>query len=384
MAHSKRNTSLPHFTSYERSLLRSTWGTQRTRLSRESFLPFGSCQLCLQPARAPVVACAANGDLFCRECAISDLLAQRKEIKRVERERDEAKKRLSEDDAQALEQAKLRELHEFELISMGIEGSHKNSKKRKVPTMEDGSNKEDDSGSRVDAATEAFRQREIEVNGKRRKVFELGEAEIARYAKSEQERLKREIEREKSESKSALPSFWVPSLTPGTKSDVMSKPVKLAPLCPGSTEENRHEYSLKSLVDVHFTEEKAEESSSTAQRVCPSCKKALTNGLKAMLTKPCGHVICLPCVTKFMAPETTIDPHETDQSESAIGRILCYVCETDITPSSKHKSKPKEKGKEKEEKSKIKPGLVEIRSEGTGFAKGGDNMAKKQGVAFQC
>ncbi|CRG90545.1 Nitric oxide synthase-interacting protein homolog [Talaromyces islandicus] len=395
MAHSKRNTSLPHFTSYERSLLRSTWGTQRTRLSRESFLPFGSCQLCLQPARAPVVACAANGDLFCRECAISDLLAQRKEIKRLEKLREEARKRIAEDDALVLEQAKARELREFELVSMGIVDANKHSKKRKAPTMEDGKNNNsngnnnknnnnntDNEGGHVE---EEFRQRQIEdVDGKRRKIFELGEAEIARYTQSEQERLKKEIEREKAESKSALPSFWVPSLTPATENDVLSKPVKLTPICPGSTDDGtRHEYSLKTLVDVHFTEEKADDStSSSLSRVCPSCKKALTNGLKAMLTKPCGHVICQPCVTKFMTPETTIDPHDkSSHSESTVGRLLCYVCETDITPGLK---KSKSKSADKEEKSKIKPGLVEIRSEGTGFAKGGDNMAKRKGVAFQC
>jgi nitric oxide synthase-interacting protein len=196
MAHSKRNTSLPHFTSYERSLLRNNWGTQRTRLTRESFLPFGSCRLCLQPARAPVVACATNGDLFCRECAINDLLAQRKEIKRLEREREEARKRMAEDDARTLEAAKMRELREFELVSMGLEGvaaangNGNNPKKRKVmsSTMTE---------AEVDAATESFRQREIDVNGKRRKVFELGEVGMARYAKEEQERLKKEIERER-------------------------------------------------------------------------------------------------------------------------------------------------------------------------------------------
>lgn len=205
MAHSKRNTSLPHFTSYERSLLRSNWGTQRTRLSRESFLPFGSCQLCLQPARAPVVACATNGDLFCRECAINDLLAQRKEIQRLEKEREESVRRSAEDEARLMQEARGRELKEFELVSMGLEGSKsENNKKRKAPTMEKEAEKGNGNGKeelttegRIDAATEAFRQKEVEVNGKRRKVFELGEAEIARYANSELERLKRKIEMEK-------------------------------------------------------------------------------------------------------------------------------------------------------------------------------------------
>ena len=79
----------------------------------------------MQPARNPVVACAANGDLFCRECAISDLLAQRQEIKRLEREREDAKRRLEKEGEWAKEEAKAREVQEFELVSMGLEGSRK-------------------------------------------------------------------------------------------------------------------------------------------------------------------------------------------------------------------------------------------------------------------
>lgn len=87
----------------------------------------------------------------------------------------------------------------------------------------------------------------------------------------------------KSEStKSALPSFWVPSLTPGTDPNEIAanKAVKLTPICPASTEENRHSYSLKALVEVHFTEEKTSDGS--VARICPSCKKDLSNGLRAM------------------------------------------------------------------------------------------------------
>lgn len=82
--------------------------------------------------------------------------------------------------------------------------------------------------------------------------------------------------------KSALPSFWVPSLTPGTDPNEIAAnmTIKLTPICPGSTDTSRHSYSLKSLVEVHFAEEKGPGGS--VSRVCPSCKKNLSNGLKAM------------------------------------------------------------------------------------------------------
>jgi nitric oxide synthase-interacting protein len=110
------------------------------------------------------------------------------------------------------------------------------------------------------------------------------------------------------------------------------------------------------------------------------------------VTKPCGHVICAPCVSKFMTPhdQHIPNPHaskEEQETAAALhGQVLCYVCETDVTG----KSKPNGNGNETSKKSKkkdkeaIQPGLVEISSEGTGFASKGGNMGKKSGVAFQC
>jgi nitric oxide synthase-interacting protein len=190
MAHSKRNTSLPHFTSYERSLLRNNWGTKQSTIGRDSFLPFASCRLCLQPARTPVVGCASNGDLFCRECAINDLLAQRQEIKRLERERDDARKRIAEDDERTLLEAKERDLRDFERVSMGLEA--------KADIF--GSNGGAGTKRKAEEESEAlkkFKAREVVVDGKRKRVFELDEKEMARVAGEERERLKNELKMEK-------------------------------------------------------------------------------------------------------------------------------------------------------------------------------------------
>jgi nitric oxide synthase-interacting protein len=85
-----------------------------------------------------------------------------------------------------------------------------------------------------------------------------------------------------------------------------------------------------------------------------------------------------------MTPHKDPDPHATGTPEAERhGRMLCYVCETDITERRSEKSEKKHKEKDKE-KEKIRPGLVAISCEGTGFAGGGNNMAKKSGTAFQC
>lgn len=82
------------------------------------------------------------------------------------------------------------------------------------------------------------------------------------------------------------------------------------------------------------------------------------------------------------------DPYAVDGESTDTGLLRCYVCEEDLTDSNITKKK-KKAGKDgkvagKEEKETLKPGLVEISAEGTGFAGGGKNMAKRAGVAFQC
>lgn len=117
--------------------------------------------------------------------------------------------------------------------------------------------------------------------------------------------------------------------------------------------------------------------------------------LTITVSKPCGHIICQPCVKKFMAPHDTIDPHATKEEQEHTaglqGRILCYVCEADVTPGGPPRDdivdveqNGKKKKKSKKDKEGILPGLVEVCSEGTGFAGRGGNVATKTGVAFQC
>lgn len=89
-----------------------------------------------------------------------------------------------------------------------------------------------------------------------------------------------------------------------------------------------------------------------------------------------------------MTPHDAPDPHATkeeqEQTAALHGLILCYVCEADITPRDSTENSKESGKKKKKDKETIKPGLVEISSEGTGFAGRGGNVATKTGVAFQC
>src|SRR6266568_2184601 len=84
-----------------------------------NLLPSGSCQLCLLPAVDPV-ACS-SGDLFCRECAVSNLLAQRKEIKRLEKALEKQRREEEEERTREDEEARERAVQEFEAVQMGLE-----------------------------------------------------------------------------------------------------------------------------------------------------------------------------------------------------------------------------------------------------------------------
>jgi nitric oxide synthase-interacting protein len=183
---------------------------------------------------------------------------------------------------------------------------------------------------------------------------------------------------ERKAAKGHLPSFWVPGETPDQHHKHADQANK-TPICPSSTPEEPHSLSLKGLTSVNFHEEKSTETGKTV-RTCPSCQKSLSNSSKAMLAIPCGHVLCKPCVDKFLKPEHRHhrDAHDGGPEPET---VHCYVCDADLTTVPESKDGRKEKKKDKEKAPK--PGLVEIRSEGTGFASGGKAVVKRDGVAFQ-
>lgn len=182
-------------------------------------------------------------------------------------------------------------------------------------------------------------------------------------------------------AKNVLPSFWVPSVTPTSNSKdklhEVKKKTKTSPICPSSQERQPHTYSLHTLVTINFAEEESKDTK-TKTRICPSCKKGLSNSSKGMLAKPCGHVLCKACAAQFMIPSGKVDPHASSEDADGPNSVRCYTCDADVT------ERPSKKSSDKKEKEKIRPGIVELKSEGTGFSAGGTNEVKKSGTAFQC
>jgi len=340
-------------------MAQAAWGASSARLTRESFLPFGSCGLCLRRARDPV-ACAAAGDLFCRECALSDLLAQKKALRRAARARAAEDRGAREGQERRDAEAQAAAVKDFELTQAGLEGAGKRRREE-----------EEDEGKEAAAPEER--------DPAKKRKFALDAADLARIADADRARARRALDDEKAAARPVLPSYWAPTVTPGSDRrgplHEVAAAAKTAPVCPASKPGAPHAYSLHALVSVHFDEDGEDDA-----RVCPACRRALSNASRAVLAKPCGHVLCGGCADKFLRPVG--DPHDP-----RAGAARCYVCDADLGDGKPDGDKPAKEGKEGKEgkdKDKIRPGLVPLRSEGTGFSAGGTSEVKKHGVAFQC
>lgn len=364
----KRNTSRAVFTYHERAIAKSSWSSKSARLNRDSYLPFGSCSLCLEIARDPV-ACPL-GDIFCRECALANLLAQKRDLKRAEK----ARRQASQEDARA-QLAKDNEdyqwaVRDFELVQAGLTASRKTVTFDSVTPGENG-------------ASHAARKRKF-------KLDEEGPAEDKATARMAIDSEKVSLsplsyllilfsqQRAESQSSQAgkpiLPSFWTPSLTPDVKDRNLRSTileVKAVPICPSSIEGSPHAISMQRLVTIQFQED-ADKSKSSKRRSCPSCLKALTNSSSPVMVQQCGHVMCLKCVKRFLIPSKA---EAVSGSPNTGPPIACYVCDSPIL------------GKSVTQRPSVislPVGLVLLKSEGTGFSARGCNTVEKSGVGFQC
>ncbi|OAA44891.1 zinc finger containing protein [Metarhizium rileyi] len=345
MSHSKRNTSRAVFTSHERALAKANWSSSSARLNRDSFLPFGSCSLCLNIARDPV-ACQL-GDIFCRECALANLLAQKRELRRAEKIRRETQHEALRAKAADDDEDQKRAVLNFELTQAGLADSNKQR------GTDDSLNQDSSQSARTGA----------------KRKFTLDEDELERIAKEDKAKARKAIEKERA-AKSSLPSFWTPSLTPDVQDSKLpaeNKAIKTAPICPASTEDNTHAISMHKLVTIQFQEGR-DQSARGGPWTCPSCLKTLSNSSSPVMAQQCGHVLCLNCVEKFLIPSSK-------QASAQDASLMCYVCDAPmVSKSAKHGPST----------ARLPAGLVSLKSEGTGFSARGSNTVERSGVAFQC
>lgn len=136
------------------------------------------------------------------------------------------------------------------------------------------------------------------------------------------------------------------------------------PTCPASSDDSPHALSLQKLISLHFEEDK-DPSARNQRRICPSCRKVLSNSAAPVAVRQCGHVFCRNCVKQFLTNPKQAEPQ---------GPLTCLACDTLISP---------KKASDATDNA-LPPGLVPLRSEGTGFAARGASKVEKSHVAFQC
>lgn len=275
---------------------------------------FDACSLCLRHARDPRTC--PDGHVYCQECILEALVAQKKDIRRqqvlLERMRTESEA----DMARARADARDRVLREFETAQSSLGGS-------KPASGSSGSGL----GSGAAAKGGATKVGEDGAPRGTKRVFELDEDEIERLTQEKTQEALSQTARDMAEARKAkLPNFWLvrsqqtrppppppcqsrrraassgltsrlplphptrqPSLTPSaTPENIID--VKLQTLCHAG--KRPHPVSLKALTPVHFTEDPAEKTASGSPVVlCPSCRKSITNNVKAFVLKACGHVL---------------------------------------------------------------------------------------------
>ncbi|OAR00349.1 hypothetical protein LLEC1_00315 [Akanthomyces lecanii] len=367
MSHSKRNTTRPVFTSHERSLAKANWASKSARLHRDSFLPFGSCSLCLELARDPV-SCY-RGDVFCRECALANMLAQKRDMKRADKARRQAELETARTRAVHDDENQRRAVRDFELTQAGFAANGTTAAAAAA-------------AAKPDETSAAIRSDAPQITDKKRK-FELDADELQRIAQQDRTRARRAIEDEKTNipkfqaSKSSLPSFWTPSLTPDATKDAKlleaSKKLKPVAVCPASASDNPHELTLPSLITINFDVQPASAPSSADTRICPSCRKTLTNASSPAMAVACGHVLCLSCIKQFVAPppaRTTTTTTTTKERQDDAPSAACFVCDTPLADVGRSPNLP--------------TGMIALKSEGTGFSARGGNTVERTNVAFQC
>ncbi|XP_006459905.1 hypothetical protein AGABI2DRAFT_219326 [Agaricus bisporus var. bisporus H97] len=333
--HSKNNTASSIFSYAERK--KTEYGTQKQRLGNESMRQFDACTLCLNRARE-TLACE-EGHLFCKECIYTDLLTQKKDIKRQKEKLDAWKREHEEEKIRVREAARERVLADFEKSHLGLAA------------------RSTEIGRTGRTSTEHGR-------GTKRK-FEFDASAVETLQREAEETAMRKIEKEQAEAlKSKLPDFWLPSLTPTYTSNGLPtslRQVKVQTMCRGGTP--AHPVSLKSLFPIKFTffDGSSQQPGSngspsdsgtvkTTSRkdeldpICPACKKQLSNNVLISAAKPCGHVTCKSCTDSLIRTSKQ-----------------CIVCDELL--------------KEKD--------ILELKREGTGFAGGGIAEASRTGVSFQ-
>ncbi|KAM9780530.1 nitric oxide synthase-interacting protein [Neosynchiropus ocellatus] len=261
--HGKNCTAGAVYTYHEKrkDTASSGYGTQSIRLGKDAIKDFDCCCLSLQPCQTPVLT--PDGYLYEKQAILEYILHQKTEI---------AKK------MKAYEKQKKLQKSSSQLES-------KSEEREKV---------------------EKFKTRENSIVSKPINPFTTGEPGKSDVSVAESSAST------SAGSSPALPSFWIPSLTPEAKPTLVKKPSK-AVLCPMSG----RPIKMNELIPVKFTPidpslDRVALLTRQDRYVCAVTRDTLGNSVPCAVLRTSGAVVTQECVEKLIKKDM-IDPVTGEQ-----------------------------------------------------------------------
>eukprot|EP00041_Stephanoeca_diplocostata_P004068 m.40594 g.40594 ORF g.40594 m.40594 type:complete len:305 (-) comp14837_c0_seq2:436-1350(-) len=260
--HGKNATANPVYSASERAkdIREGQYGTQKRRALTESIQAFDCCHLSSQPAKNPVIT--PHGILFDKEYIMENLLYQKQQYKKKMKEYERQREKYEAD------QAKLTSEADDLRVKAFVKMEH----------------------SAAQSGSTAFVKKEEAVGEAGRML-----------------RMKKEtIQTEEGRVVPKLPSFWIPSLTPGAKATEITPPSNKT-TCPITNKPLK----LKDLIPVKFTpadkHSKQKMEARHERYVCAITQKVLRNCIPCVVLKPSGRVITQEAYERLVQPDM-VDP----------------------------------------------------------------------------
>jgi len=257
----------------------SGWGTERARFNKDSMQQFDCCNLSLQPCKDPVIT--PDGYLYEREAIIEYMIQQKRLIAKKLKDYERHKAKEEVEQKRLLEEKKGERVKEF----MKQEGSILTKpldpfKKSPLALI-----KPESSGTKSSTPTD-----------------DAGEPQPGPSASGC-------LSNMSGANKTALPAFWIPSLTPDDKGKLVKKPDTKV-VCPMT----KKPLAMKHLIPVKFTmvkdgDTKTHLLNKQLRYVCAVTGDALGNSVPCAVLRHSGAVVTQESVEKILRLDTPMrDP----------------------------------------------------------------------------
>ncbi|XP_056609883.1 nitric oxide synthase-interacting protein [Triplophysa dalaica] len=250
--HGKNCTAGAVYTYHEKKkdTAASGYGTQSLRLGKDAIKDFDCCSLSLQPCRDPVIT--LDGYIYEKEAILQYILHHKTDI------------------------AKKMKAYEKQKQALKGEGQLESKERERA---------------------EKFKERENNIVSKPINPFTSGQSKDEGNQASSSSSNSSAGE---ASTASALPSFWIPSLTPEAKPTLLKKPSKTV-LCPMSG----HPLKMSDLIPVRFTPldpslDRVALLTRQDRYVCAVTKDTLGNSVPCAVLRPSGVVVTMECVEKLI------------------------------------------------------------------------------------